>query len=488
MQLNVSDIVTLYRPEKCVRRVFLQASGTDRREPTEWELLLEELGRRHEQLHLTTFKGLIDVSSGNLDERIELTSAAISDKAPTIYQGVFQARLPGSDSFILGIPDFLIRENEGYTIRECKLARHADEKNHPEILRQLELYAWLFEQTCGERPIAIEAFLGSNELVRIESYDYSDAFNELAVVRQAKGQGEEPYAPVGWSKCSHCRYRQYCWSKAEEDNSVDLVYGVDQGAAIALNQIGTRTIKELLRNFHEDTLAELKRPYGKRMQKIGKSATSILEHARALDSGKIRQVSTFDFPAVNNLVMFDLEGMPPQIDDLDKVYLWGMQVFGESPSEYLSSTSSFDEEGDREGWFQFLRLAKPILNAYPEIPFVHWAHYEPTKIRLYMERYGDQNGIANRVLNSCVDLLPLTKSAFVLPLHSYSLKMVERLAGYDRTMDEFGGEWSMAQYIRAVESKNPDLRAKVMDQILKYNEEDLAATWAVLQWLKRLSS
>jgi hypothetical protein len=32
-----------------------------------------------------------------------------------------------------------------------------------------------------------------------------------------------------------------------------------------------------------------------------------------------------------NYVMFDLEGMPPQLDELEKIYLWGMQVFGERP-------------------------------------------------------------------------------------------------------------------------------------------------------------
>lgn len=488
MQLNVSDIITLYRPEKCARRVFLQTSGVDRRERTEWESLLEELGRRHEQLHRASFESCTDILSGSLDERFVNTKVAIDRKTPAIYQGVLQAPFPDSQDLVVGIPDFIIFEPNGFVIRDCKLARHADEDRHPEILRQLELYAWLFERTIGVKPVALEALLGNNALIRIDAYDSADAISELTEIRRLKLLSEEPYSPVGWSKCSHCRYRQYCWSKAEEENSVDLVYGVDQGTAIALNQVGTRTVSDLLRNFHEDTLAEVKRPYGKRMQKIGKTATSILEHARALNSGQIRKVSTFDFPAVENIVMFDLEGMPPQFDELDKVYLWGMQAFGNSPTKYLSATSSFGEDGDRKGWFQFLELAGTILNDHSGAPFVHWAHYEPTKIRLYLERYGDLDGVANRVLNSCVDLLPLTKKAFVLPVHSYSLKMVERLAGYERSMDEFGGEWSMAHYIRAVESKDPGLQAQVMDQILKYNEEDLAATWAVLQWLKGLSN
>jgi hypothetical protein len=42
----------------------------------------------------------------------------------------------------------------------------------------------------------------------------------------------------------------------------------------------------------------------------------------------------------------------------------------------------------------------------------------------------------------------------------------------------------MAQYIEATEMEDESARQKVLQEILKYNEEDLAATWAVLCWLK----
>ena len=71
-----------------------------------------------------------------------------------------------------------------------------------------------------------------------------------------------------------------------------------------------------------------------------------------------------------------------------------------------------------------------------------------------------------------------------LPLPSYSLKVVEKYIGFKRTQDEFGGEWSMAKYIEATESNDDTQRTALLDEIKIYNEEDLAATWAVLQWLK----
>ncbi|MCK5241980.1 ribonuclease H-like domain-containing protein, partial [bacterium] len=71
-----------------------------------------------------------------------------------------------------------------------------------------------------------------------------------------------------------------------------------------------------------------------------------------------------------------------------------------------------------------------------------------------------------------------------LPLPSYSLKVVEEYVGYKRTMTEYGGDWSIAKYIEAVETEDEKERDMVMDEILAYNREDLEATWKVFQWLQ----
>ena len=88
------------------------------------------------------------------------------------------------------------------------------------------------------------------------------------------------------------------------------------------------------------------------------------------------------------------------------------------------------------------------------------------------------------MLRNLLDLLPVTKNAIALPLPSYSLKVVEEYVGYKRTQDEYGGTWAMAQFILATETEDQVERNARMAEILKYNEEDLAATWAVFEWLR----
>ena len=85
-------------------------------------------------------------------------------------------------------------------------------------------------------------------------------------------------------------------------------------------------------------------------------------------------------------------------------------------------------------------------------------------------------------------MLPITQKSIALPLPSYSLKVVEQYVGFQRQLEEYGGEWAMAKYIEAVETEDPAARAEVMDQILAYNKEDLEATWAVLEWLRAKST
>jgi predicted RecB family nuclease len=51
------------------------------------------------------------------------------------------------------------------------------------------------------------------------------------------------------------------------------------------------------------------------------------------------------------------------------------------------------------------------------------------------------------------DLLLATQKAVALPLPSYSLKVVERYIGFERSRTEYGGDWAMARYIEATESE-----------------------------------
>ena len=486
MRLTASDFYTYHRPSLCPLRVYKRLRGEAEAAPGPYDQVIRRLGERHEKAHLATLPAAVDLSGGARLEREQRTKEEVARGAPAIYQAALRSvtSIDGIECEVIGDPDFLIAEPTGYRIRDSKISRRITEKDHCEILRQVELYGWLFEQVFGKRPLRLEVHSGTGDLVEIPYDGGHRALDGLREILALKRASTEHYSPVGWSKCDRCPFYHHCWPRAEANRDVALVAGLDQGLAIGLREIGVMTYDDLLGRFDEATLAEFSRPWGKGKQRVGKRAASILRMARALATQTEILLEPPLVPAFPNYVMFDLEGLPPQMDELEKVYLWGLQVYGKQPGEFRAATAGFGPAGDRQGWDRFLQEAGTMFNQYGDLPFVHWHHYERVRLDMYVDRYGDPKGVAGRVRQNLLDLLPVAQRSIALPLPSYSLKVIEKYIGFKRTQEEYGGDWAMAKYIEATEIGDEKQRADVMEQILLYNKEDLQATWEVLRWLR----
>ena len=333
-------------------------------EPGPYDVVLRRLGLRHERDHLATLGTFTDVSAASLEEQVKKTADAIEAKVPVLYQPAFLAleRICGTDVEIVGVPDYLILDGNGYLIRDSKMARRIDEENHPEILLQVQLYGWLYERSCGAAPKGLQVHAGTGEIVTIPYDGGATALRELERLLTLKQLTTEPYEPIGWTKCLGCGYTDRCWAQAEKNGDVALVYGVDQSLARTLYSQGVRSRKRFTGELRSPpALSEVKRPYGNREQRVGKAAEQILKFADAMEKNQETVLAAPAIPPHKNYVMFDLEGMPPHLDELDKIYLWGAQVFGENPSEFKVALSGFGANGDRDGWIGFLDNAKQIF-------------------------------------------------------------------------------------------------------------------------------
>ncbi len=487
MRLTASDFYTRHRPSECDLRVYLHSHGEPEEPDSPYEELIRRLGNRHEKSHLQTFPNFADLSiidDSSLESR---TRAAVAAKAPVIYQPQLRAALTldGISCEVVGRPDFLILDAENYIIRDSKVSRRISEDDHPEIILQLQLYGWLYRQMFGADPARLEVHNGANQIVTVADDGGNQALAELKRILHLKLASLAPYSPVGWTKCGQCSFHKRCWTAAENKKDVALVAGIDQGLARSLYEIDIHNIKDFIVSFDEDRLSDFKKHHGDKLQRVGKRARSILTMAKAMETGEEIILAKPIIPLHSNYVMFDLEGLPPHLDDFEKIYLWGMQIFGETPAPFMPAIADFGSDGDRKCWLDFLSKAKQIFDSHGDLPFVHWHDYEKTKIKMYIDRFGDPIGIADRVLRNLLNILPITRDCIALPLSSYSLKVVEQYIGFKRTQEEYGGDWSMAKYIEAIETEDKELRQQVMDEILLYNQEDLAATWAVFQWLMR---
>ena len=491
MHFRATSPYDLHRPSKCEKRVALRHRRVPEAEPSEFVELLRRLGKRHEKHHLDTLAHVTDLSGAKDDQtREQETLAAIRAGAPAIYQARFRAEvsLDGETHDLVGEPDFLVRQpsHRGYLIRDSKLARHIGEGRHPEIVLQLRLYGWLYERVVGAPPAGLEVHCGTGDLVPIEYDGGKAALDHLRELRRMRLAPEDAYEPVGWSKCGPCGYHDLCWKQAETARDVALLPGVDQSWARKLRAHGVPDIPALRAAFDRPDLRDLfyDRATKKKPEQIKSSALAIRRNLDSHESKAPVLIAPVDLPDPSKSVMLDLEGLPPQLDELEKIYLWGIKDFRCNPPRYLHADAGFGEEGDRRAWEDFLRVVSDLLEASPDLRFVHYGNYERTKIRLYFDRYGDPTGTTTRILDRLFDLHRAVTRSVALPVWGYGLKEVEKFVGFTRKLSDAGGTWAMCRYIEATETSDLVARGAIMGRILAYNEEDLDATRAVMEWLR----
>ena len=287
-RLIATDFFGYYRPSECGLRVWLRAQGVEESPPGPFAEVLMRLGQEHEERHLASFPGHLDLGEGSIAERTVRTGEAVARSEALIYQGALRAEttLGGTEVELVGVPDFLLLNAYGYAIRDAKLARRVG-TSHPEIRLQLELYGWLYERTFGEPPVSLQIYNGAGEIVVVPYMGGTDALAMLERILGLRQQADRPGLVVGWSKCSGCGYFDECWPRAEATRSVGLLPGVDLGLVSELQRMGVRAIGELRERFDVESLAEVERPWGKRRMKVGDRASrQILSGARAFDEGR----------------------------------------------------------------------------------------------------------------------------------------------------------------------------------------------------------
>ncbi len=216
MRLTASDFMTYWRPSPCELRVFSHEKGEREAEVGAFDEVMRRLGIRHEQEHLATLGPYLDLSSVLIDDRVGRTLEAITNKVPVVYQPAFLVRhtISGVEVETVGVPDFLILDGDCYVIRDCKMSRHLEVEIHPEIVVQVQLYGWLFERSTGVPAKTLQVYNGVKEIVGVGDYGGEwtlSVFDNLLRIRLLE---EEPYEPVGWSKCGGCGFNERCWTKA----------------------------------------------------------------------------------------------------------------------------------------------------------------------------------------------------------------------------------------------------------------------------------
>ncbi len=383
-----------------------------------------------------------------------------------------------------GFADFLERRTDGsYEPVDTKLARSAK----PAHVLQLMFYAEQVARIQG-RPVEhvhVENGRGERETFRVAEFEaYYRRVRERFLA--ALGAGEETY---GWpcGHCGICDFRQVCWQQRVDDDHLTLVAGVRRGQADALAAAGIGTLEALGDLAPGTPVAGVR---AEALEAIRHQASLQLRGRREqrhlwelLPDEEERGFRLLPRPDAGD-VWFDMEGHPFYETARGLEYLFGFCYRDDAGEVVYEAVWGRDRDAERIAFERFVDWVVERRRRHPGLHVYHYASYERSALTRLMGEHGTREQEVDDFLRQevLVDLYRVVKQALRASVDSYSIKVVEKLYGFERTADVSGGDESVVRFEEWVETGDD----AILDDVERYNEEDCRSTFELHEWLLSL--
>lgn len=336
---------------------------------------------------------------------------------------------------------------------------------------QLIFYSLILERLQSIRPekaYVIDA--DGNE----RSFIVDDFINEFNFTREKIEKvlnGEKP-APFLKSGCKRTPWYSLCLEDAKGCNDVSLVFKLSQSDQRRFYDIGIKTVNDLAAADVDNLQSKLEDwPFDKLVR--------MNNQAKVLLSGQPMILKHSLLPNVKTEVFFDIESDPTSDTD----YLLGYLVKENPPAGETGSKVKYyhlmakDKSEESVIWKEFLEF----LAKLDDFIIYHYAYFERQVFDRLALKYGAPASLVTKFRENTIDLHTKLVDSVVLPLYFYSLKDVAGYLGYKWSDAAAGGAESVVWYREWLE-KNDD---KIIQKLLKYNEDDVRATLLIKEWLEK---
>ena len=195
-------------------------------------------------------------------------------------------------------------------------------------------------------------------------------------------------------------------------------------------------------------------------------------------------------------LFFDMEGDPFfSSDEVDGIeYLFGVIEPGRTDAggrpafhAYWSiEGGAVTTRGERRAFEAFIDLVMDCIEADPNLHVYHYASYEPTAIKRLAGRYGTREEEVDRLLRGkvFVDLHRAIRQGIRASVESYSIKWLEPLYGFKRSVDLRDAGTSIVQFETWLELGQGKGRDELREQIEGYNRDDCLSALHLRDWLE----
>ena len=423
------------------------------------------LKHEHDMIKSRKFEEIKPDLFRDLDEAF-LSTLELMKQGKNIYHGVLM------DENWVGIPDLLearpvekgMKSNFGdhyYVVYDIKSGKEIRD----EYKFQLVFYSLILERLQGVLPR--DAFIvnsdGEERSFMVD--DFLDYFHLTKNRIEQILSGEKP-PPFLKSGCKQSPWYALCTEEAKECDDVSLVYKLSQNDQRRFYDLGIHTVKDLASADLDDLRFRLEDwPFDKILR--------FYNQAQVLISNEPRIIKKSEFPEVENEIYFDIESDPTQGVD----YLLGLLIKKPGKDAEFKYFWANNKEDEGRIWKEFLDFLESLDN----FVIYHYSYYEREVFKRLANKYGISMALEDKFKNNTIDLHWKFIEAAVLPIYFYSLKDVAKYLGFKWEAEDAGGAESVVWYNQWLETGDK----KIMDKIVKYNEDDVRATLFLKEWLMK---
>jgi uncharacterized protein len=483
--------------------------------------VLRARGDEHEQRYLSELRAqgreVVEIGSAGLaEERGELlraataaTEAAMVRGADVIYQATF------FDGRWLGYADFLLRVTSTdrpsrwgpyhYEVADTKLARHVKAS----AVLQICSYVDQLTRMQGAEPVNLHVVLGgsAHATATLRVADY------MAYYRAAKrrfeavvGEGMPPpsYPPAATypdpvEHCRVCRWDVACQLRRRQDDHLSLVAGISRRQRRALMDRGIATVESLsglplpvvppLDGTSSPALERVREQA--RIQVEGRRLGRVIHELLLPADGEAidpeRGLATLPPPSPGDL-FFDIEGDPYAFEDgLD--YLFGVMEADGSWHAFWATDDggAFSLDGEKRAFEQLIDFVMARIEVHPDPHVYHYAPYEPTALKRLMGRHATREDEVDRLLRGgvMVDLLRAVRQGLRASVESYSIKKLEPMYGFTRSVELRDAGSSIVEFERFLQLSDEERpTSALLGEIEAYNHDDVRSNQALRDWLE----
>jgi len=233
--------------------------------------------------------------------------------------------------------------------------------------------------------------------------------------------------------------------------------------------------------LHEESLARLRR----------QAALQVTSRERPLEPPAYELVQPSDDPVFGHGfdllprrddgdVFFDFEGHPFWTAQSDLFFLAGLYYRDEDGEWIYDARWAHDLDEQAVMIKELVEFFVARRASYPSMHVYHYNHTEKSSMERLTRGSESESHFTTLVETGLfVDLYVVSKNAFQIGTESYGLKSLEHLTGFVRRGGIEQGAGAVVEYDLYMTTKDPLL----LEAIASYNEDDVAATMALRDWL-----